>query len=301
MQYYSEEWNPKDVPDFIIRSLTEKEFAFDHNGSGYNDRYNAFATLRELEARVKTLNPYAICASTAYYSAPEKREGWLKAELVFDIDAKDQPVRSCACEPGTICEVCISEAKELALAIMDTLRQDFGLREVYLAYSGRGYHVHVPDDRAEHIESRGHILEYVMGAVMPKDMQMVGGYAGTWRKMMGLTISKLQERDLPFLAPVVAKKIINARPQILQQLAARKQTFLDVPGVGKASGEKLLPKLMEYSSLTVDGKVTIDTKRILRLPTSLHSKISMICTLVKNPETFDPFSTAVPAFVYERE
>ena len=161
--------------------------------------------------------------------------------------------------------------------------------------------MHVPDDHAEHIQSRGHILEYVMGAVMPKDLQILGGYANTWRKMMALTISKLQARDLSFLSSPVANKILEARPLILQQLASRKQNFLDVPGVGKASSDKLLPKLMEYSSLTVDGKVTIDTKRILRLPSSLHSKISMICTLIKNPETFDPLRTAVPAFVYERD
>ena len=52
---------------------------------------------------------------------------------------------------------------------------------------------------------------------------------------------------------------------------------------------------------TLDAKVTIDWKRILRLPSSLHSKVSMKCVEVKNPETFDPFKHAVPKFVYERK
>ncbi|MBM4241206.1 MAG: DNA primase catalytic subunit PriS, partial [Euryarchaeota archaeon] len=51
----------------------------------------------------------------------------------------------------------------------------------------------------------------------------------------------------------------------------------------------------------VDAKVTIDLKRILRLPTSLHSMVSMKCMEVKNIESFDPFREAVPKFVYERE
>ena len=46
--------------------------------------------------------------------------------------------------------------------------------------------------------------------------------------------------------------------------------------------------------------VTIDTKRILRLPSSLHYKVSMKCMALKNIETFDPFSKAVPRFVDER-
>ena len=50
-----------------------------------------------------------------------------------------------------------------------------------------------------------------------------------------------------------------------------------------------------------DAKVTIDLKRILRLPSSLHSKVSMKCMEVKNRETFDPFDKAVPKFVYERK
>jgi len=51
----------------------------------------------------------------------------------------------------------------------------------------------------------------------------------------------------------------------------------------------------------VDAKVTIDLKRILRLPTSLHSMVSMKCMEVKNIESFDPFKEAVPKFVSERE
>ncbi|HEC88087.1 MAG TPA: DNA primase catalytic subunit PriS, partial [Thermoplasmata archaeon] len=52
----------------------------------------------------------------------------------------------------------------------------------------------------------------------------------------------------------------------------------------------------EINAGLADGKVTIDTKRILRLPSSLHSKVSMICKLVKNWESFDPLKEAVPKF-----
>ena len=40
--YYHEEWKEKDVPEFIIERIKEREFAFDHDGNGYNDRYKGF-------------------------------------------------------------------------------------------------------------------------------------------------------------------------------------------------------------------------------------------------------------------
>ncbi len=300
MIYYSEEWNPKDVPEFIIRSIKEKEFAFDHEGNGYTDRYNAFGNIHGLETKVKTLNPYAVCASTAYYEHPEQRAGWRGAELVFDIDAKDQPVRSCSCAIGSICEKCLEEAKGLALIIIDTLREDFGVKEVYLAYSGRGYHIHVLDKNAEPLENRQYMLDYVMGSIMPMDFQMVIGYAKTWRKMFALTLSKMKQEDFLFLNKNVANSAIANKELIIKNLNARMKNFISTPGIGKTSQDKILNEVMRLSGLTVDGKVTIDTKRILRLPTTLHSKISMICTLAKHPESFDPFNEAVPRFVLER-
>ncbi|HNS24751.1 MAG TPA: DNA primase catalytic subunit PriS, partial [Methanobacteriaceae archaeon] len=65
---------------------------------------------------------------------------------------------------------------------------------------------------------------------------------------------------------------------------------------------KRLTKGLAFTNLgLVDAKVSIDLKRILRLPSSLHSMVSMKCTEVKNLNTFDPFQDAVPQFVYERK
>ena len=301
MMYYSEEWDPKKVPGFIIDSMKEREFAFDHNGTGYNDRYNAFNDMRELELKMKALNPYAVCASTAYYKAPENREGWLKAELVFDIDAKDQPVRSCECEVGQICEMCLEESKGLALEIIDTLRGELGLKKVYLAYSGRGYHIHVLDEGALKLENRSSILEYVMGSKMPGDVQMINGYAKTWRRMFSLTLSKMKAGDIDSMNKGVMNSVLKNKEGISGRLMERRADFLDFPGIGKASRDRIIEEVMKLSGQTVDGKVTIDNKRILRLPSTLHSKISMICTLVSDPENFDPFRDAVPRFVLERK
>ncbi|MHC1605425.1 MAG: DNA primase catalytic subunit PriS, partial [Candidatus Methanofastidiosia archaeon] len=58
--YYTKEWKPKDVPEFIVKDIKEKEFAFDHIGKGYTDRYNSFRDLKGLEAKIKNICPYAV-------------------------------------------------------------------------------------------------------------------------------------------------------------------------------------------------------------------------------------------------
>ena len=71
--------------------------------------------------------------------------------------------------------------------------------------------------------------------------------------------------------------------------------------IGPRRYRNLVNAMARVNLATIDAKVSIDLKRILRLPSSLHSKVSMKCMEVKNRETFDPFDKAVPKFVYERK
>ena len=92
--FYKEEWNIDDVPSFIMDSLPSREFGFDHYGQGPNDRYKTFIDRARLKRFMKLKNPFAAYVSVAFYEKPEKRQGWKKSELVFDVDAKDIPIRT---------------------------------------------------------------------------------------------------------------------------------------------------------------------------------------------------------------
>ena len=70
--------------------------------------------------------------------------------------------------------------------------------------------------------------------------------------------------------------------------------------IGPRRYKNLTEAMARVNLSTIDAKVSIDLKRILRLPSSLHSKVSMKCMEVKNRETFDPLQEAVPKFVEER-
>jgi DNA primase small subunit len=291
-EYFTREWDVKTLPSFITEYLSSLEFAFDNDGSGPNDRYNAFSDLEELSRKIKKLSPYAVYSSVSHYRVPAQREDWLRAELVFDIDARDLPVRRCSCEPGQVCETCLVDAKEVALTLIETLKDDFGVHDnLFLIYSGRGYHVRCSDQEAMTTETRGNIFDYMTGSKVPQDLFMVRGYSAAFRRMTALNLSKVKELHMKG-----GSKILANRESIVEALLKRDSVSLkDI--IKKKALEALLQEIALLNAESVDGKCTIDIKRILRLPTSLHSKVSMICTVVRDWEKFDPVRDAAPKFL----
>jgi len=308
--YYKEEWDIKQVPDFIIDSVENREFGFDHFGKGPNDRYKVFNTPGRLKSFLKSKTPYAAYCSVAYYQKPRKRDGWIKSELVFDVDAKDIPVRTCGCD--NVCEICLNEAKEIVSGLIDTLNDDLGLKNFHLVYSGRGYHIRFLDEDVMDINSdvRSQVLKYIVGADVPKEEYDDGnqkynpphfiipfGYPKVFTERVKYAILHLtNESKLDDVNQKLLKDVLNNR-----NLLQRNQWGLFKTNIGPIRYKKVINAIASLNMGLVDAKVTIDLKRILRLPSSLHSKVSMKCTEVKNIEKFDPFKDAVPEFVWERK
>ena len=307
-RYYREEWRLSDVPAFILDTLPQREFGFDHRGEGPNDRYNRIATPAQLEGMLIRTAPYAAYASVSLYEKPEKREGWLGAELVFDVDAKDLPLRPCACSPGEVCERCLAEAKDYILEVADVLRDDLALKELHFVYSGRGYHLRVLDDEVMQMESpeRASLLDYVAGGVVPEAelMELRRGYPRVFRMRMLRLLSLLNLETLRRggVPPKRADALLN--PKTLRRVANELEdgSFATLKEtLGSRGFAKFLELVRKLNAEMLDAKVTVDVKRILRLPSSLHSKVSMKCVYIKNIERFDPFKHAVPRFVRERD
>jgi DNA primase small subunit len=309
-RYYREEWNIKQVPEYIIHSIQEREFGFDHVGRGPNDRYKVFRTPDLLKRFLKVRTPFAAYCSVAFYDKPRRRDRWTKAELVFDVDAKDIPVRTCECEG--VCEICLNEAREIVLGIIDTLKVDLGLKNIHVVYSGRGYHIRVLDNDVMSVNSdvRSQIVKYLVGADVPEneyslDFEKVSyehfvipfGYPNVFTKRVKYAILHLTENsELDEVNKKLLKDVLKHRHFIeLDNWGMFKNK------IGPQRYKKVVKGIASMNMSLVDAKVSIDLKRILRLPSSLHSMVSMKCTEVKNIETFDPFDDAVPKFVYERK
>jgi len=308
-QYYKEEWNIKQVPDFVTHSIQEREFGFDHVGRGPNDRYKVFKTPDLLKRFLKVRTPFAAYCSVAFYDKPRRRDGWNKAELVFDVDAKDIPIRTCNCEG--VCEICLNEAREIVCGIIDTLKGDLGLSNIHVIYSGRGYHVRVLDNDVMGVDSdvRSQIVKYLVGADAPEneyslDFEKVSyehfvipfGYPKVFTERVKYSILHLNDKtELEDVNKKLLKDVLKYR-----ELIKTNEWGLFKNKIGPQRYKKVVNGIASLNMSLVDAKVSIDLKRILRLPSSLHSMVSMKCTEVKNIETFDPFKEAVPKFVYER-
>ena len=133
-QFYHEEYNVKEIPKYITRNIHRREFAFDRIGKGPRDRFNQFTQLKYLERTIKAKMPYSAYSSVTLYDNPTKREGWTSAEMVFDVDAKDNPLRTCNCTTGQVCPHCLEEAKQIILKISDNTKE-LGYKDIHYVYT----------------------------------------------------------------------------------------------------------------------------------------------------------------------
>lgn len=309
-KYYREEWDVKDIPDFIINSVNKREFGFDHMGRGPNDRYRVFRTSELLRKFLRYRAPFAAYTSVAFYDKPQRRAGWIKSELVFDVDAKDIPLRECNCEG--VCEICLNQAREIICGLIDTLKGDLGLKDIHVVYSGRGYHLRVLDESVMEMDSdvRGQIVQYIIGAEVPEnEFDYAGekyalehfaipfGYPNVFTRRAKYAILHLnKESEVEEISKDYLKKVFANRNFIEND-----EWGIFRSKIGPVRYQRLMKSIASLNMGLVDAKVTIDLKRILRLPSSLHSMVSMKCMEVRDIENFDPFNEAVPKFVWERK
>jgi DNA primase small subunit len=258
-------------------------------------------------------SPFAAYCSVAFYNKPRNRGEWLKSELIFDVDAKDIPIRSCNCEG--VCEICLDEARQIVASLVDTLKQDLGLKDIHVIYSGRGYHIRVLDDSVMELDSEGRsqVLKYVVGAEPPKSKYVMEsepgqkpyplehfsiplGYPAVFTSRIKYAILHLNGTEkIEDINPKLMKDVIKYRSMVEND-----EWGLFKKEIGPKRYRNLVEGMAKLNMGLVDAKVSIDLKRILRMPTSLHSKVSMRCMEVKNIETFEPLKEAVPKFLSER-
>jgi DNA primase small subunit len=132
-------------------------------------RYNAFASLKEMETSIKKKVPLKIDIGPLYnHDLSLKKNSLLnftaiERELIFDIDMNDyDEVRYC-CEASNTCSLCWPLITCALRVIDNSLREDFGFEHIIWVYSGRrGVHCWVCDRRARLLsdEQRTSIVDY---------------------------------------------------------------------------------------------------------------------------------------------
>ena len=141
-------------------------------------RHKAFNSEGELNDYLASMAPAHAYHSAAYYQYPQAptmlEKKWLGADLIFDLDADHLP----GVKDMSYSEMLANVKKEIIRLIDEFLVDDLGFREqdMDIVFSGgRGYHVHVRDERVRTLKSpeRREIVDYLLGTGLDIDHMFV--------------------------------------------------------------------------------------------------------------------------------
>jgi len=300
-------------------SLEQREWGFVLFNPGATEmrmrRHIAFSGREELSDYIRNLVPQHAYYSTAYYEKPDAGtmadKGWCGAELIFDLDA-DHIVR------GPYDEM-LARVKEETEKLLAMLTVEFGMdpKSIELVFSGgRGYHVHVMDIafRGWGSAERRELIDYVCGigidpaAMLTGKLPATPGWPARYRaallEYLGW-IGTLPEPDalahltaMDGIGKESAVTFLKKREEIMADIRNRPSAMIlknRVLGILVAQQEGEFRKRLLSRAALADEPVTTDTKRLIRMPTSLHGGSGMQVQHLELRELhdFDPLTDAV--------
>jgi DNA primase small subunit len=292
-------------------------------GSTTMVRHQSLLDVGDLGDFLHRTAPRHVYFSSARFADPGAssmdEKGWQSADLVFDLDADHLP----GVDPDeTSYAEMLAACKEELLNLLSFVDDDFGFTDVSVVFSGgRGYHVHVrdPEVRGLDSEARRQIVDYVRAIDLDRDglIETVSN-RGTTRRMLrrrggwGARVhtrlvdlaERLREMDeadalarLQELEGIGAGRAETILGQIQHNFEAIREGNVEAGGPGtRILVDALASEAIEAETAPIDEPVTTDTKRLIRLPGSLHGGSGLAVTPLDRSEieSFRPLEDAVP-------
>ena len=310
---------------FAPPSVEQREWGFIFFDPDYPEirmrRHIGFSGTDELFAYLKAMNPAHAYYSTAYYSDPQAptmgEKGWLGADLVFDLDA-DHIMRGAY-------DVMLARVKEEAVKLIDMLTDELGFSrgEMEVVFSGgRGYHIHIREIAVRGYGSpeRRELIDYVCGiGIDPGIMLSMRSHSprGWHHRYISSLLEYLvwlegADEDeavsrlsvLEGVGKVTAEEFMKRRPELVRLLSTEPgEINLRDRVVGRVisalvqDSESGFPERLKSRAALADEPVTTDTKRLIRLPGSLHGGSGFRVTPLE-PEELGDFDPLVDAVVF---
>lgn len=278
-----------------------REFGFQFFNQQGMLRHLSFSSGEELNKFLRERVPRHAYYSTAIYehpSAPEMSEkGWKGAEIVFDIDidhvytpckelhdywkchncgaeGRGQPQKCPVCgsekleRESWVCDICINAAREEILKLVDFLELDFGLsrEEMRVYFSGhRGFHLHLESEEVLRLDQdvRRELSDYVRGLGIDPELLL--------RRSKGGMYALRYVEDAPGWPGRIARYVALTQAERSSEAGAQ----LEMP---LSSWKEVIARAIDELSVRIDEKVTIDTRRLIRLPWTLHGKTGLRVT-----------------------
>tara|TARA_Y100001978_G_scaffold118254_1_gene105421 strand:- start:1997 stop:3199 length:1203 start_codon:yes stop_codon:yes gene_type:complete len=337
-QYYSTSafWRPP--------RMQMREWMFIPFGNAPPLRHKSFRSEDELRQFLTDRAMHSCFYSTAYWQKPHElkmdNKIWQGADLIFDLDGDHLPGVTDRDFPGMLDVI-----QDQAYALWnDFLEPEFGFSEDFLqvTFSGhRGFHLHYRDPALFHLDSeaRRELVSHIRG----EGVDVQGGLtryndakANGWTKRIRTQIPTLIEK----LVSIAERK--EEANRIMKDLhLSLKETLRreGKPGKGPTSIQKLADMFLheERKNAVENGQisrlgalqglfldlvksdasivlgaagetdevVTIDVRRQIRWPTSLHGKTGMRVTEFQlgrlDRDGSNPFDALSEAFVFGRD
>jgi DNA primase small subunit len=301
-------------------SIEQREWGFVLFSPGFPEihmrRHIGFSSREEIFEYIKNLVPAHTYYSSAYYEQPSaptmKDKHWLGADLIFDLDA-DHIMR------GPY-DVMLARVKVETEKLLAMLTEEFGIdpKNIEIVFSGgRGYHVHVRDItfRSWGSAERRELIDYVCGigidpsAMLSKKSPSSTGWQMRYREtLIGYLqwLGTLPHKEalaslsaIPQVGRVTADELLEKREVIVAELTHSPapeliKKFRGLSQIVLAEEGEFRTRLLQRAALA-DEPVTTDTKRLIRMPTSLHGGSGMRVQQIeaRNLVKFDPLIDAV--------
>jgi len=322
--FYNSEFNLKPALAILGKhDFDRREFGFQvvRDNTIKFIRNISFATPEALMKFIQQKIPLSMYVGAIYSEGPDYRKNksiqqlqWIKRELVFDLDLTEyDPVRPCDCRgKNKMCNICWELINVSMVWIHETLKEDFGVKKISWFFSGRrGVHAWIQDPEFSILnnDQRASIVDYLAFfkgdgntakfSLIAKDNPF---YLERVVKLIYETY--IREANVDQLLNLGFKKeramyILNQRDKYgISREFLQKYVFSDFKGPNISSSERLPSKeairdaiLLRWSP-RIDTAVTIDLRRILRLPGSIHGETGRIVRSIEEDELdyFDPFS-----------
>jgi DNA primase small subunit len=335
-QYY------QTAPLWIPPRLKAREWMFIPFGGGMPLRHKSFSDIESVRRFLCERPQHSVFYSSAYWLRPHEYKmndkGWLGADLIFDLDGDHLPGVTDKDFPAMM-DVIHEQAWSLWNDLLDP---EFGFKEEHLqvTFSGhRGFHLHYRDPQYFHLDSqaRRELVSHIRGEgvevtdlIERSSVVEPTGWARRVNRGIGSVVEKLDS-------------IHNGDKKLLKLMTSELKEMLEREGLkglrGAASVEKLaglmqdsgrrsrvlngqlyglnnyaltFQNLIRADSSVVLGNagetdevVTIDTRRQIRWPCSLHGKTGMRVTEFPlsrlDPDGSNPFDALSEGIALSRE
>lgn len=319
------------MPDRFAR----REFGFIYHGRKFFQRHVGFRSPSEVHEFMARRGPGHSYYSTAFYKTPNAptmpEKGWMGAELIFDLDADHVP----GAEKLPYRQQLDKVKFHFLRLVEEFVIRDFGFEEkdLLLTFSGgRGYHCHVLHEKALALDSvhRREIVDYITGTgldpetfltkevvksmrfgertVVQTSPRIPSKDAPGWghrvnqvaveyvKDLQGLDEEQFSER-FKGLGRMGPKKIAELRTEV-QKLSLEniERGYIDAgSALSRALPNLLREQIVPLGKGETDEPVTSDTKRLIRLPGSLHGKsgLRVVTLRLDQVREFDPLVDAV--------